>query len=109
MAQPQSTPPSRYQHVAAQYPEIVAAYEALGAACHGTGPLPPTTRELVKLGLAIGAGLESAVHAHTRLAREAGASPEEIRHAALLSATTLGFPTMMRALVWVDDVLTKGR
>jgi hypothetical protein len=28
-----------------------------------------------------------------------------MRHVALLALTTLGFPTMMRGLLWVEDVL----
>ena len=52
-------------------------------------------------------GLESGTRAHTRLALDAGATPEEIRHAALLATTTVGFPSMMRAMTWVNDVLEK--
>ena len=59
----------------------------------------------MKLGLALGARLEGASHAHVRRALEAGCTPEEIRHVALLAVTTLGFPAMMTALGWVEDVL----
>jgi len=45
------------------------------------------------------------VHSHTRKALEAGCSPAQVRHAVLLSVTTMGFPNMMAALSWVDDVL----
>jgi alkylhydroperoxidase/carboxymuconolactone decarboxylase family protein YurZ len=41
----------------------------------------------------------------TRKALEAGASPEEIAHAVLLAMTTTGFPNMIAALQWVDEVL----
>ena len=63
------------------------------------------TRALVKLGLAVGGQMEGAVHSHTRRALEAGCSPDEIRHVVLLSTTTLGFPSMIKALTWVDDIL----
>jgi alkylhydroperoxidase/carboxymuconolactone decarboxylase family protein YurZ len=53
----------------------------------------------------VGARHEGAVHSHTRKALEAGCRPAEIRHAVLLSVTTMGFPNMMAALSWVDDVL----
>lgn len=102
---PTSTPPGKYREVAEKHPEILAAYEQLGAATHAAGPLDAPTRELIKLALAVGAGLESAAHAHARLAREAGASDDAIRHVPFLATTTLGFPTMMRARVWVEDVL----
>ena len=89
----------------AQFPAVVEAYESLGKACHWNGPLSPKERELVKIGIAIGAGLETGTRAHTRIALDAGATPEEIRHAALLATTTIGFPSMMRSMSWVNDVL----
>ena len=98
-------PPKAYQQFKDNYPDVNSAYEALGGACHSAGPLDSKTRELVKLGIALGAGLESGTHAHTRLALEAGASAEEVRHVALLATTTLGFPSMMRSLHWVEDML----
>lgn len=98
-------PPPHYQRFKAQFPAVVEAYENLGKACHWNGPLSPKERELVKIGIAIGAGLESGTRAHTRLALNEGATPEEIRHAALLATTTIGFPAMMRAMTWVNDIL----
>jgi AhpD family alkylhydroperoxidase len=98
-------PPAKYEQFRKAFPEVALAYESLGEKCHATGPLDRKTRELVKLGFAIGAGLEGAAHAHTRTARAAGASSEEIRHVALLAITTLGFPASMRAMSWVNDVL----
>jgi alkylhydroperoxidase/carboxymuconolactone decarboxylase family protein YurZ len=59
---------------------------------------------MVKLAMAIGTGMEGAVHSHTRRAMEAGASPAEIRHPVLLSFTTLGFPSTVASLTWVEDV-----
>ena len=90
-----------------QFPAVVEAYERLGEACQWNGPLDPKTRELVKIGISIGAGLEGATHSHVRRALEAGATPEEIHHAVLLATTTLGFPSMMRAMTWINDVLEK--
>jgi AhpD family alkylhydroperoxidase len=87
------------------YPETARAYQALGKAAGKSGPLEDKIRELVKLGVAVGAGLEGAVHSHTRRALDAGATPEEIRHVVLLGITTIGFPAMMAALTWVEDIL----
>jgi len=53
--------------------------------------------------------LEGAVHSHARRAREAGATPEQIRHVVALAAPTLGFPTTVAVSTWVDDVLASGR
>lgn len=84
---------------------VVKAYEALGEACAKAGPLDARTRELVKLGMAIGGRLEGAVHSHTRRAIEAGATPEQIRHVVALAAPTAGFPTTVAAFTWVEEVL----
>ena len=97
--------PESYQEIRTRYPEVAQAYDALGEAAHRAGPLTERERRLVKLALAIGSGLEGAVHSHTRKALEAGLSPEEIRQVSVLAVTTLGFPAMVRALTWIDDVL----
>jgi 4-carboxymuconolactone decarboxylase len=99
--------PNAYQSFQEKYPSIFQAYDQLGAAVHGQGPLEEKIRELVKLGIAIGVQSEGAVHSHTRKALAAGASPDEIRHVALLSLPTIGFPRMMAALTWVEDILEK--
>jgi 4-carboxymuconolactone decarboxylase len=104
-----SAPPPNYQRFKTLFPAVVEAYENLGKACHWNGPLSPKERELVKIGIAIGAGLEGGTHAHVRLAMEEGATPEEIRHAALLATTTIGFPSMMRAMSWVNEALEKSQ
>ena len=101
--------PSRFTQFTEQYPEIARAYEQLGAACHLAGPIPKKERALLKLGISMGAWLEGAVHSHVRKSLEAGATPEEIRHVALLALPTLGFPATMAVLTWVDDILPKGR
>jgi 4-carboxymuconolactone decarboxylase len=97
--------PSAYRQFGSEHPRIAQAYEALGDATIADGPLDRKTAELVKLGIAVGGRLEGAVHAHVRRARDHGASAEEIRHAIRLALTTVGFPTMMSALSWANDVL----
>lgn len=94
--------PKRYTKFMEAYPEVGQAYKALGEATMGAGPLDAKTREIVKLGIATGARMESAVKSHFRRAREAGATLEELRHAVLLSTTTIGFPNMMTALSWIE-------
>jgi AhpD family alkylhydroperoxidase len=101
--------PKAYTQFQRDFRRVWEAYDRLGAAVHQEGPLKPRCRELIKLGIAIGGRLEGAVKAHTRLALEQGASPDEIRQVALLAITTSGFPTGMAALTWIDDVLSKRR
>ena len=100
-----SKAPAFYERMKEQYPELVRSYESLGDAARQAGPLDEKTMALVKLGLSIGAGMEGSTHSSVRKAVAAGCSPEEIQHVAVLSVTTLGFPSMMRARAWVEDVL----
>jgi len=98
--------PSAYRRFATEQPKLIGAYEAVSEACLTEGPLSRKTAELVKIGIAVGARLEGAVHSHVNRARDAGATPDEIRHAVRLALTTIGFPTMMAALSWANDVLS---
>lgn len=100
--------PGQYRWLFRRYPGVGAAYERLGEAVHGAGPLDGRSRALVKLGISIGARLEGGVHSHTRKALEAGLGAEELLHAALLALPTLGLPSTMAALTWVRDVLEEG-
>jgi 4-carboxymuconolactone decarboxylase len=97
--------PERFTTFLHDYPDVGAAYQALGRAVASAGPLDAKTRELIKLGAAIASGQEGGTHSHARKALDAGATAEEIRHAALQTLTTIGFPNMMRGLAWADDVL----
>lgn len=85
------------------HPDVWSAFAQLADKCHNGGPLDEKTRRLIKIALAIGAGLEGATHSAVRHAREGGISREEIQHVALLAITTLGFPSAMRAFSWLDD------
>lgn len=97
--------PKSYRQMHASYPEMMKAYEAFGEAVRQAGPLSEREVALVKLAISIGAGLEGAAHSHCRKALEAGCSPEDLRHVAVVAAPTIGFPTMMRARSWIEDVL----
>jgi 4-carboxymuconolactone decarboxylase len=97
--------PDVYLGFRSSYPAVTAALDGLGETVDGAGPLDERTARLVKLGLAIGATADGAVRSNARKALAAGASPDEVRHVALLAITTCGFPTAMAGLGWVDDVL----
>ena len=99
--------PKTHRRFQAVYPKVTAAYEQLGEATQEWGPLDKKARELVKLGIAVGNRHEGAVHSHARRALDSGVTPDEIRHAVLLSLTTIGFPNMIAAMTWVEDVLDK--
>jgi AhpD family alkylhydroperoxidase len=101
--------PAPYERFQRRYRRVWKAYDSLGAAVHQEGPLDPKTRELIKLGIAIGGRLDGAVRAHVRLGLQQGASPEEIRQVALLAITTSGFPTAMAGVTAIEDGLSKRR
>ncbi|MBS4034578.1 MAG: carboxymuconolactone decarboxylase family protein [Ignavibacterium sp.] len=96
--------PKQYQKFLNDYPDAAKAYEALGEAVHSSGPIDKKTRILIKLAISAGAGLEGAVHSHTRKALEAGLSKEEIKQTILLAIPTIGFPASMAAMSWVEDI-----
>lgn len=100
----EKTLPAAAGSIEERYPDLWRAYAVLGKACSEAGPLDARARRLVKLGLAIGAGSEGAVHSHVRRGLDEGLSKDEIEHAALLAVTTLGFPQAVKALSWIRDL-----
>ena len=101
--------PRAFEKFCRENPAVATAYQALGEACAKAGPLDAKTRELVKLGMAIGGRLEGAVHSHARRALEAGATAEQVRHVVALAAPTLGLPTTVAAHTWVEETLGRRR
>ena len=99
--------PSGAERLAYRYSKVWTAYEQLGEAAAEAGPLDEKTRRLVKLALAIGCSSEGAVHSHVRRGVSEGIKPEELRHVMLLAIPTLGLPTAVKALTWMDDILGK--
>jgi 4-carboxymuconolactone decarboxylase len=97
--------PARFQEFTKQYPQIAMAYEALAGECRHSGPLGEREQALVKIGIAVGARTEGAVHSQVRKALDTGLEPDEIRHAIVLAVTSIGFPKMMAALTWAEDIL----
>jgi alkylhydroperoxidase/carboxymuconolactone decarboxylase family protein YurZ len=99
--------PEAYKGFQRRFPEISETYAELAIRCHNGGPLDEKTRELVKLGIAIGLSSEGAVRSHARRALAAGVTAEGVRHVVLMSLTTAGFHAMIAAMKWVDEVLKK--
>lgn len=101
--------PGPFEKFTKEFPKVFEGYDAMGKAAHAGCPLDAKTRELIKLGMSIGARLEGATHSHVRKALAVGATAKEIRHATVLAISTLGLPTTVMALTWVDDVLNAKR
>lgn len=97
--------PKTYLNFKERYPDVAKHFEALGESCHELGALDIKTRRLVNLGIAVGVGTSGGVKSQVRKSVDAGASPEEIRHVALLALTTIGFPQAIAAMGWIDEAL----
>jgi 4-carboxymuconolactone decarboxylase len=101
--------PKNYRSIARQYPHFMAALDALGTAAAEAGPLTEKTRHLVQIGAAAAIRSEGAVHSHARRALAAGATREEVQHAVIAATSTIGFPNVMAALSWINDVSGRNR
>lgn len=98
-------PPKQFRDFVKTYPRIADAYEKLGKEVHSSGPLNNKMRALVKLSISVGAQREGAVHSHVRKALAVGVTHAELRHAALLALPTIGFPSMMASMSWIEEEL----
>lgn len=100
-----SIPSKHYLEVKARYPAFVDAVESLGKAARAAGPIDDKTAHLIQLAAAAAARSEGAVHSHVRRALDAGAGADEIRHALVLLTSTIGFPNVVAALSWAEDII----
>ncbi len=97
--------PKVYQKFQDRFPEVFKDFKQLGISTRDAGPLTEKVQDLVKLGIAVGANSRGGVMSNTRKALASGATAEEVQHAVLLAMTTTGFPNMIAALTWVQEVL----
>lgn len=98
-------PSKQYLKIKERYPDYLSAVESLGKTAKKEGPIDEKTAHLVQLAAAASIRSEGAVHSHTRRAIDAGAQADEIYHAIILLTSTVGFPTVVAALSWADDVI----
>jgi len=99
-------PPQTYESFSRRYPKLREAWEQIAEAGK-EGPLEERTVRLVKLGIAIGALKEGAVHAGVRKARCLGITNKEIEQVIALAAGTIGLPSTVAVYSWIRDVLRK--
>jgi alkylhydroperoxidase/carboxymuconolactone decarboxylase family protein YurZ len=100
----QKKPPKAYTTFVKRFPELGRAWSAIRDA-EEKGPLDEDARRLIKLGIAMGAMREGAVHSNVRKALGQGISPEAIEQAVALAASTVGMPSAVALHCWVRDVL----
>jgi 4-carboxymuconolactone decarboxylase len=98
-------PANHYLKLKERHGDLINAVEALGKTARNSGPLDDKTIHLIQLGAAAAIMSHGSTHSHTVRALEAGATPEEVRHAVVVLTSTIGFPVVAAALSWVEDVI----
>lgn len=99
--------PKAHDDFVARYPKLGAAWELIREA-GAEGPLDARTVRLIKLGIAIGALREGAIHSSVRKALAEGVSAEEIEQVVALGAGTLGLPSTVAVFAWIKERKARG-
>ncbi|QQE09987.1 carboxymuconolactone decarboxylase family protein [Planctomycetota bacterium] len=92
--------PTTFKAFIDKFPVLGEAHENVAKSIEQQGPLDPKTLSLIKMGICMGANLESAFRSHVRRAMQNGATTEEIEQAILLAMNTVGFPRTVAAWQW---------
>ncbi len=101
--------PATYKAFITKFPELGAAHESVARAVDAAGPLDRKTCELIKMGICVGGGLESAFRSHVRRAMQHGASVAEVEQTVLLAMNTCGFPRTVAAWQWAQQQIERDR
>ncbi len=101
--------PQTYKDFITKFPELGAAHESVAKTVDVVGPLDAKQCALIKMGICVGANLESAFRSHVRRALQHGASPDEIEQAILLGMNTVGFPRTVAAWQWAWKQIERDR
>lgn len=96
--------PRTYVRFTETFPKLAEAWQLIHEGGQ-EGPIDGRTARLIKLGIAMGAMREGAVHSGVRKALDMGITPEEIRQIVALCAGTLGMPSTVANFSWVTDEL----
>lgn len=100
--------PGTYKAFIEKFPALGDAHESVGKAVDQVGPLDAKTCALIKVGISLGAGLESALRSHVRRAMQHGATEAEIEQTILLGMNTCGFPRTVAAWQWARQQIDRG-
>ena len=99
--------PRPFRRFLQRYPEVEKAHMEMSLVINRQGPLSERERRLVRLGIAVGQQSQGGVKSHARRALEEGLTADELRQATLLALPTAGFPAMIAASEWVEEVLAE--
>lgn len=101
--------PATFKAFVRKFPELGEAHQKVGRFVEQMGPLDGKACELIKVGICVGAGLESALRSHVRRALEHGATEAELDQAIMLGMNTVGFPRTVAAWAWMQVQLERNR
>lgn len=104
-----TTKPRSWTRFARRYAAVADAYDQLSDVCRNSGPLDERTIALTKLAISVGAHFDRTVHVHTKKALRAGVDPDAIRQIAVLALPTIGLPSALDALRWIDESIEETR
>jgi alkylhydroperoxidase/carboxymuconolactone decarboxylase family protein YurZ len=95
------------EYLVDEYPEVgLALRDGVRKAVDQSGPLSAVERELVMLGAYTAARQPRAFKLHCSRALAAGAEPERVRHAVLLTlGASATLEMVVDALRWTDEVI----
>lgn len=99
--------PRNFKAFAERFPDVARAHAAIGKAGDAAGPLDRRTVELIKLGMSLASGLESATKSHARRALQHGATREEVEQAIILGVNTCGLPRAAMAWQWATEQMDR--
>jgi 4-carboxymuconolactone decarboxylase len=97
--------PHTFKAFTERFPAIADAHQAIGRAGDEAGPLDRKTAELIKLGMCLASGLESATKSHARRAVQHGATREEVEQAIVMGVNSCGLPRVIMAWQWAMEQL----
>jgi 4-carboxymuconolactone decarboxylase len=98
--------PRAYDEFSETFPALRQAWDLMGEAAQD-GPLDERTARLVKLGVAIGAMREGAVHSSARKALALGVSAEELNQVVAIASSIIGMPSSVAVWTWLRDTAAK--
>ena len=99
--------PSNYEWMKTRFSEVMDAHQEFGKSLQSAGPIDAKTAQLIQLAAAASNRSEGSVHSHTRRALAAGATADEIYHALILLASTIGFPASAASIAWARETIEK--
>jgi 4-carboxymuconolactone decarboxylase len=98
--------PDIFKTFVERHRSISEALLKVGELCSQAGPMDQVTQHLIQMGIAVGAGSQGGVRSHARRALDAGATKEQVLQTVLLSSTIVGFPAMIAAYGWLEELIS---